>query len=551
MEILGLHCTIWIVLTTYLLGVLALGWWSRQGVQSQEGYLLGNRRFGSFLMVMHSFGAGTHPGTPAGVISKTVSAGASGVWVSWIWMFGTPFYWLIAPAIRRMRYLTMADYFERRFSGAASILYVLIATLGMTVMLASVLLATARTIQGMMGQFAAGDAWFFGILLSVALVFTIYSYWGGIVAAIRTDVVQGLMIIALSFIAVPAALRLPEVGGMDGMRQTLIAENPAYLSLFDARQFNVWAVLLLSLNAPLSMMAMPHLMSVCAAGRSEWEGRVGFTYGNVLKRLCTIGWGVLGLAWLTYLIKSGAVIHPDAAFGDCIRGLLSPVLQGVMLACVMAAAMSSGDAVQVTLGGLFSENIYRPMIRPQASEGQMVRVTRLAGLVVTVVAVGAAILMRASVVRTILDYLNILGLVGVSVVMGLVWRRMNTEGVFCSVGLAVATFAAARYVLDWPREAVTGLPMLAGVLGGITGSYLGRPPQAGRLEEFFRRVYVPVGREHMLSSSLDEIVPPEKRLLTWGGLFLVKPDRQSWLGFLVALAICLAAVGFMYCLVQV
>jgi Na+/proline symporter len=549
-ELLGLHITIWAVLVSYLLGMLALGWWSKRGAHSQEGYLLGNRRFGSFMMVMHSFGAGTHPGAPAGVISKTVSAGASGIWVSWVWMFGTPFYWLIAPVIRRMRYLTMADYFEQRFSRAASTLYVVIATVGMTVMLASVLLATTRTVQGIMGKADAGSAWFFGILLTVAAVFIVYSYWGGIVAAIRTDMIQGLMIIALSFIAIPAALRLSQVGGMDGMRQTLAAGNPAHLQLFDARQFNLWTVLLLSVNAPLSMLAMPHLMSVCGAGRSEWEGRVGFTYGNILKRLCTIGWCVLGLAWLAYLLRTESVIHPDAAFGDCIRGLLSPALQGVMLACVMAAAMSSGDAVQVTLGGLFSQNIYRPFVNPQATEKQMVHVTRMAGLVVALLAVVVAVLMRKSVVKTILDYLNILGLIGVSTAMGIVWRRMNTRGVFASAALAVIAFVLARYVMNWPREAVTGLPLLAGLLGAVVASYLGPPPQTQRLEKFFTRIYVPVGQEHRLDAPLDQIVAPKDQWVTWGGLFLVRPSRQSWIGFLIALAICLLAVWFMVRLLQ-
>ncbi|UCD51299.1 MAG: sodium:solute symporter family protein [Phycisphaerales bacterium] len=550
MVLLGLDITIWVVLLVYLLGMLALGWWSKRGAHSQEGYLLGNRRFGSFMMVMHSFGAGTHPGAPAGVISKTVSAGASGIWVSWVWMFGTPFYWLVAPVIRRMRYLTMADYFERRFSRAASTLYVVVAAVGMTVMLASVLLATTRTVQGIMGKADAGNTWFFGILLTVAAVFIIYSYWGGIIAAIRTDMIQGLMIIALSFIAIPAALRLSEVGGMDGVRETLATENSTYLQLFDVRQFNMWAVLLLSVNAPLSMLAMPHLMSVCGAGRSEWEGRVGFTYGNILKRLCTIGWCVLGLAWLAYLIKTESAIHPDAAFGDCIRGLLSPALQGVMLACVMAAAMSSGDAVQVTLGGLFSQNIYRPFINPQASGRQMVHVTRLAGLVVALVAVGVAVLMRKSVVKTILDYLNILGLIGISTAMGIVWRRMNTRGVFCSAALAVIAFVLTRYVLHWPREAVTGLPLLAGILGGVVGSYLGRPPEADRLEEFFTRIYVPIGQERRLTASLEEVVPSERRFLTWRGLFLVRPSRQSWVGFFITLGICLLAVLVMYQLLQ-
>ena len=585
-ELLGLHGTIWIVLAVYLAGMLALGWWSKKGTKSREGYLLGNRRFSTFMMVMHSFGVGTHPGGVAGVVSKTVSTGASGIWVSWMWMFGTPFYWLIAPIIRRTRYLTMADYYEQRFGRAASTLYTIVAMIGMIVFLASVLLATTRTVEGMMGKAAvapvaeqtqtspataagsladspptngqdthiAGDLWFFGILIVITLVFILYSYWGGIVAAVRTDMVQGLMIIALSFLAIPAAFRLEEVGGVGGMLQTLAAQNEAghtYLSLFDTGQFSFWAVLLLSINGPLSMLAMPHLISVSAAGPTEWEGRVGLTYGNMLKRLCTMGWCILGLGWLAYLIKSGSVIHPDAAFGDSIRTLLSPTLQGIMLACVMAAAMSSGDAVQVTLGGLFSQNIYRVYMAPQADEDKLLTVTRRTGLIVALVALVVAVLMRHSVVKALLDYLNILGLIGISSAMGILWRRMNGTGMFASTIAAVLAFTITRYGLHCSREIVTGLSILAGILAGVVGSLITAPPDTGRNEEFFKRIYVPIGQEEKLQWSLDEVVPPHRRLLTAGGLFIVKPSRQSWVGFTITLAICLAALGFMVAFLMV
>ncbi|UCG60081.1 MAG: sodium:solute symporter family protein [Phycisphaerales bacterium] len=572
MGFLGLDLAIWVVLALYFAGMLLMGFLSKRTIHNQEGYLLGNRRFGVTMMIMHAFGAGTHPGAPAGVISKTVSSGASGVWVSWMWMFGTPFYWIIAPIIRRMRYLTMADFFQKRFSRAAGVLYVVVATVGMIVFLASVLLATTRTVQGMMGKATPGtvqvhsnpsdsdqsvtdyvgepesEMWFFAILFTITAVFLIYSYWGGIVAAIRTDTIQGLMIIALSFIAIPAALGLEDVGGLAGMRATLESQKTQavdYLSLFDPGEFNLVTVLLLCVNAPLSMLAIPHLMSVCGAGRTEWEGRVGFTYGNILKRVCTIGWCLLGLCWLAYLINTGSAIHPDAAFGDSIRALLSPVLQGVMLACVMAAAMSSGDAVQVTVAGLFSQNVYRVYLNPGADERQLVRVTRVTGLAVALMSLLAAILMRSSIVKTILDYFNILSLVGISVAMGILWRRMNTAGVFCSTISAVSTFIMTRYVLGCPRDITIGAPILIGILAGVIGSLLTKPPSAETIEEFFKRIYVPIGEEKKLDLPIDEAVPRSKRWLTAGGLFIVKPSRQSWVGFIVTLAMCIVCVAVM------
>ena len=555
MTFLGLHYAIWIVLVLYFVGMLLMGWWSKRSIRSQEGYLLGNRRFGVLMMVMHAFGAGTHPGNVAGVMSQAVVSGASSIWVSWMWMFGTPFYWIIAPIVRRMRCLTMADFFRERFGRSASVLYIIVAAVGMIVFLAGVLLATTRTVQGVMGKALTQESelWFFGILLVTTTVFIIYSYWGGIIAAIRTDMIQGLMIIALSFIAIPAALGLEQVDGLAGMRATLGAQDANYLSLFDPKHFSLLTVVLLCINAPLTALAFPHLMSVCAAGRTEWEGRVGFTYGNILKRICTIGWCVLGLCWLAYLVNTGSAIHKDAAFGDAISHLLGPVLQGVMLACVMAAAMSSGDAVQVTVAGLFSQNIYRAYFNPRADQKRLVHVTRMVGVVIALLALGAAILMRSNLVKAILDYFNILSLVGISTAMGILWRRMNTTGMFCSTISAVVIFILTRYVIEYTsvmRAITIGVPILAGVAGGVVGSLLTEPPKRETIEKFFKKIYVPIGQEEKLDLSLDEAVPESRRWLTAGGLFIVKPSRQSWVGFLVTLGICLACILVMLAILK-
>ncbi|MDP6525931.1 MAG: sodium:solute symporter family protein [Kiritimatiellia bacterium] len=558
---LGLDVVIWIVLTLYFVGMLVMGWWCKRSATSQEGYLLGNRRFGLWLMVMHAFGAGTNPGDAAGTVSKTVSGGASGIWVSWMWMFGTPFYWLIAPVIRRMRCLTMADYYQERYGNAAALLYTIVAGLGMMVFFAGVLLATTRTVQGMMGKAAleqasggAIDWWFFGILFVTTITFSLYGYWGGIVAAIRTDMVQGLMIIVLSFLAIPMALNMPEVGGLSGLRETLGAassEGGNYLSLFDSKSFKLSSVILLCINAPLTALALPHLMSVCAAGKTEWEGRMGFVGGNMLKRICTIGWSILGLCWLAYLIKTGAEIHPDAAFGDSIRSLLSPALQGIMLACVMAASMSSGDAFQVTVAGLFTQSVYRVYINRDADDHQQLRVTRFTGLVIVGVSLVFAILMRSDVVKSILMYFNILGIIGISTAMGILWRRMNTAGVFASVLLAGASFIVSRYVFtECPSEIKFGLPILAGVGGGIVGSLLSKRPDPQVIDEFFKKIYVPIGEEEKLDLPLDEAVPVTDRLCTAGGLFLMKPSKQTWLGFLVILGMCIACVLTMLALIS-
>jgi Na+/proline symporter len=213
-----------------------------------------------------------------------------------------------------------------------------------------------------------------------------------------------------------------------------------------------------------------------------------------------------------------------------------------MLACVMAAAMSSGDAVQVTVAGLFSQNIYRVYINPNADEKRLVRVTRIIGVFIALSALVGAILMRSSLVKAILDYFNILSLVGISTAMGILWPRMNATGMFSSTILASGTFLVSRYVLNSGRDVTIGVPIVVGVLAGVIGSLVTKPPSRETIEKFFTKIYVPIGQEDKLALPIDEAIPKQKRILPGSGLFLVKPSRQSWIGFALTLGICLACV---------
>jgi len=178
-------------------------------------------------------------------------------------------------------------------------------------------------------------------------------------------------------------------------------------------------------------------------------------------------------------------------------------------------------------------------------------VTRMGGLVVALVSFGVAILMRHSIVKTILDYFNILSLIGMSVALGLIWRRMNSAGVFCSTLCAAAAFIVTRYVLDCPRSVSTGIPLALGLCAAVVGSLLSKAAARDRVEDFFKRIYVPIGQEHKLEASLDEVVPSSERLATGGGLFLVKPSAQSQCGFAITLALCVLCVFVMWALLNV
>src|SRR4051794_38752366 len=101
------------VLLIYLLGTAALGIWVGRRARSVAEYFM-PRKFSKPVMIMYAFGTGTASDQAVVVAAATFKNGLSGIWYQWLWLFATPFYWMIAPIMRRVRAITTADVYELR-----------------------------------------------------------------------------------------------------------------------------------------------------------------------------------------------------------------------------------------------------------------------------------------------------------------------------------------------------------------------------------------------------------------------------------------------------
>ena len=82
---------------------------------------------------------------------------------------------------------------------------------------------------------------------------------------------------------------------------------------------------MMSLQALVGIVAQPFIMGVCAAGKTEWEGRIGFTVGNLVKRICTIAWSLTAIAAVAWYLQRGvdlASVEPDHIYGDVAQAFL-------------------------------------------------------------------------------------------------------------------------------------------------------------------------------------------------------------------------------------
>jgi SSS family solute:Na+ symporter len=453
------------VLFVYFTTMIAIGFWAMRRVKKQEDYFMGGRGFGKLLQTFAAFGAGTGAHEP-GTVGRTVwTSGLSGVWSALMWLFVTPMYWITAVWYRRMRHLTLGDWFVERYEskglGAA---YTVFALTFYMFYLSTMFSAIAKFAAPLMG---VNELW--GIDLetilvpTIATVVVVYGVLGGLTAAYWTDLIQGLFIILLSVLLIPYGLWElvkefgdPETMGFaDGFRILHERVSPDYFGLFDgpsAGEFPPQYIFSLTLLALIGIVVQPHFIATGGgSAKSEDEARIGLVVGNFLKRLCTVGWALTALIALALLAGNPEILQDnDQVWGVAAREILGPLnlgLVGLMLACLLAAMMSSADTYMIVSSALVVRNVYSAYISPNASERTCLLVARLTGLVI-ISGASVVALQMSDVFGQFKLAIELPILFAAPFWVGMYWRRANRTAVWSTISLTAFLFFILPMILS-------------------------------------------------------------------------------------------------------
>lgn len=569
---MGLSTVDWAMLAAYLLGVTLLGVWSSRKVQDMAEFVL-PRRFGKLMMLMHGFGTSTHSDQAVTVASKCYSSGLAGIWYQWMWLFATPFFWLIAPMMRRFRALTTADVFAARYAPSVAILFCLFGLGKFVVTIGNMLKGSGAVVEACTDSMIPANT----AIVVMTVLFVIYGLAGGLRAAIITDFVQGILTLLFSFLLLPLVLN--GVGGLSGLRRSLteLVPDRDMLSLVTPGDIGVFYITMIALNALLSVAVQPHNMGTCAAGRTELDGAVGFMGGTFLKRICTVAWCLTGLGALAFY--QGQLDEPDHVYGVMAAEFLPQVMPGMLglfLAGLLATVMGSCDSFMISASGLVTENLYRPLF-PGHSERHYLWVARGAGLAVVVASIGYAFWL-SGVVQGLEILWKINAVMAPAFWLGVFWRRSTTAGAWAATILTAGTWwltslsGTAEFFASWPTaeawrivvargESWTmSIPwqmvfyLTAGFGGGITFSLLTPKQDATQLDRFYSLLRTPVARNEEIKTPCTlptgAVIPPRRVLFPSTDLEIPVPSRRAIAGFAVGWVLVLAIIGGVWWLVS-
>ena len=554
----GLHTVDIIVLVVYFIGVTLIGVWAAKLVKNIGDFFM-PRKFGKTMLTAHTFGTGTHSDQAVSVASKTFTSGLAGIWYQWLWLFCTPFYWLIAPLMRRFRAITVSDVFVARYGKSVGILFAAVGTFNLMFNIGVMLKGSGAVISASLGGEISPNV----IILLMTGMFVIYGVAGGLSAAIITDFFQSILTIIFSFALVPFVMKA--VGGFSGLRETINNEN--MFSLTAPGGITVFYIIIIALNALIGIVTQPHTMGNCAAGRTESDGRFGFTVGSFIKRICTMAWCITGIAAVAYL--AGRHVDPDKVYGIMAHEFfpkIMPGLLGIFLASLLASVMSSCDSFMIASSALFTENLYKPLI-PNKSPKHYLLTGRIAALGIVAGGLVSAYLLE-NVIQGIEIFWKIAPMMGIAFWLGLFWRRATIAGAWASTlsAFAMLILTGQGFFINFVGEIYPAFVksdgsammlhwqmifyLVTGFGTGIIVSLLTKPEDKNKLDRFYELVRTPVDTVEDASSEPCTIpegikIPPKRLLFKAGNLEMLVPNKTSVIGFAVAwLAVGAMILGF-------
>ena len=484
----------------YFVAVLAIGLWffMKSKSNGEKDYFLGGRSMGPFVTAMSAQASDMSGWLLMGFPGSILAFGMGQAWIGIGLALGTAANWiLVSTRLRRFSKaandsITLPQYLSNRFCTKNPVLQIICAIVFLvffTVYVASSFVAGGTVFQEVIPFFAdKGDL----AILIFAIILILYTFLGGFKAVCWTDFFQAIMML-VALLAVPImilALRDPD---MSLLGQVLPYGTAGETVGFTSNLFSAsWQDIASGLAWGLGYFGMPHIlvrfMSIKDPKKMKTSAAVA------------IVWVVITLASAIVLAYLGRVVYgPELLaqqaqkniFIKAVKDLFPAFIAGILLSAIIAAAMSTADSQLLVSSSSFTSDIYKPVIRKNASEKEVLWVGRAVVIIVAIIAyfIAANGGKGAQAIMNMVD--NAWGGFGASfgpvIILSLFWKRLTYKGAIAGVvGGAVVDVVWLFCLTD-----ITGvyelLPgFVAGLVAAIVVSLIDKKPSA-EIEELFDR----------------------------------------------------------------
>ena len=461
----------------YFVAMVAIGVWFffKSKSETEKDYFLGGRSMGPWVTAMSAQASDMSAWLLMGLPGSILAFGFGQAWIGIGLAIGTAANWIIvAKRLRKFSKasgdaITLPQYLSNRFlskSHTLSIICAVVFLVCFTIYVASAFVAGSDVFTTLVPALSKSTA-----MIIFAVIVLAYTFLGGFKAVCWTDFFQGLLMLA-------ALLIVPIVVGfakdLDPAALTTIYHGPNGEEFeFVASFMNAsWKDIVSGLGWGLGYFGMPHIIVRFMAIEKP----------SMVKKSAAVAiiWVVLSLGAAVVIAYLGRMFvysngtdlskvllengQQSLIFVELARDVFPAFIAGLLLAAIIAASMSTADSQLLVAASSFASDLYKPIIRKNASNKEMLWVSRFIVIVIAVVAYFIAS-SEGDAAQAIMDLVsNAWGIFGAAfgpaVLLSLFWKRFTYKGAVA--GIVVGALVDMLWL--W-------LPINGATLTAATGIY--------------------------------------------------------------------------------
>ena len=467
----------------YMLLMIVIGVIYSRKTKNNEDYFLGGRNLGGWTAALSAQASDMSGWLLMGLPGSVYLAGTGEVWIAVGLLLGTILNWyLVSSRLRKYTIvagnsLTIPSFFQNRYRdkrGVIKIVSAIIIAVFFAVYTASAFSSGAKLFATLFGHGQNGEmdqtAYLIGLAIA-SVVILVYTFMGGFKAVCTTDLIQGLLML-VAILAVPI-IAYAILTWDQGFSQALVAkgvENPEnYMNFFKNTDGSpiAWNSIVSSLAWGLGYFGMPHIIIRFMAIKNETEVKKSRKIAIIWVVLSLAAACLIGLFARGYLSQQLDAGNSETAFIRLIQEIFSNngvliFIGGIFLCGILAAIMSTADSQLLVTASAVSEDMYKGVIKKDASEKSSLLVGKIAVVVVAVIAFLIALDPNSSIMGLVSDAWAGFGAAfGPVVLLALFWKRSNLAGAISGMTVGALT------VIVWDY-----LPLMGGdTIGTATGLY--------------------------------------------------------------------------------
>jgi len=458
----------------YIVVCIGIGLWARSKVrESKDDYWVAGRRVGVFTNTWAIMAALASGGSILGVTGLGYRLGLPYVFSMYAGaVVGFPIAaMLVAKPLVNLGKYTITDFLTERFD---SKLLKVVIPLIIVISMGTYIVAQMKA-AGVAAQYLLGISYNHAIILT-SVVFILYVSIGGMWAVTVTDVLQGIIMVGMMLLV--AAISLARFGGLGGLLTQATAAAPNIGKLVNMPMssyvgaFVVWAA---------AIPVIPHIVMRIYTSKDVKSARLSLNYAMLIYAFM-IFFGVVGISAGGHLLAPG-LKDADTVYLIMVESFLPRVLGGLALAAVMAAVMSTTDALLLACASAVSHDLYERVINPRASDKTLVNISLVTTWVIGLLAMFFAF--NPPKLLTML-YTAAVGLIVSSLfvptILGIWWKGTNTQGATAGVLVGAVSYLWLLWFTKMPAlsHVLVSLPLCLFVT--VIVSLLTPPPSAATLE---------------------------------------------------------------------